>query len=630
MRVTAVLVVLMLITLPVNAYTFQGNVQHTGNFTSNAKIVPKLQWKTYVSGLVGSSPVVANGKVFVTNWYGWGNWQPGFYVLDANTGRILWNNSTIYGASTPFVYGDKVVVGGMVYSGSGWDYYGYLYIINLTTHEVKSVELDDHPSYYGIASSPIVYNGYIYVLTHSNGTLWKLDLDGNVIDRFTTGGLINPYTSPTAYDGKIFFAGNFSGDNRIYCVYTNLTEVWNRSVDSQIMDTPTIANVSGETLLLFTTKNYIYAFYLNGTLKDRYRLNGTISSPAVVDNKIYVGSKDGKLYCLTINSSGKFEVLWTFQANGKIDSSPAVANGVVYFATNTGEGTLYAIDASNGYELWHFRLLPPQNTWWNIMSSPFIYDGKLYIGADSGYVYCFNSSGVIGFNVNLTPLNVTVNVNGNSYQVRENTALGALLKASNYTNDSYEIYFNVTLDDSWYSQYGSFFISSIMGLGTQNVNSNWIYWSIWNETSPLSVGANLYTVRDGESIYYCYGDGSSLSNCIVLLNITTHVKPVGISNLRVNSARLGGNATAYVNVTSAESGWYVVVVSGLNDNGDYVAGISTFYLSEGQSLRVPVLIHVPQRNTAGTYKLFAGVYRLNDYPNNLIDWFGSVNCEVSS
>lgn len=154
------------------------------------------------------------------------------------------------------------------------------------------------------------------------------------------------------------------------------------------------------------------------------------------------------------------------------------------------------------------------------MSSPFIYDGKLYIGADSGYVYCFSSSGEIDFNVNLTPLNVTVNVNGKSYQVRENTALGALLKASNYTNDSYEIYFNVTLDDSWYSRYGSFFISSIMGLGTQNVNGNWIYWSIWNETSLLSVGANLYTVRDGESIYYCYGDGSSLSNCTVLLNIT--------------------------------------------------------------------------------------------------------------
>jgi len=629
MRLSVAITVLMLIALPVNAHTLQGDVQHTGNFTSSSKIIPKLEWKTYISGLVGSSPVVADGKVFVTNWYGWGSWQPGFYILDANTGRILWNNSTIYGASTPFVYGDKVIVGGMVYSGSGWNYYGYLYIINLTTKEVKSVELDDQPSYYGIASSPIVYDGYIYVLTHSNGTLWKLDLEGNVIDSFTTGGLINPYTSPTAYDGKIFFAGNSSGD-RIYCVYTNLTEVWNRSVDSQITDTPTIANVNGETLLIFTTKNYIYAFYLNGTLKDRYRLNGTISSPAVAYDKIYVGSKDGKLYCLTFNSSGKFEVLWTFQANGKIDSSPAVADGVVYFATNTGEGTLYAVDASNGYELWHYRLLPPQNTWWNIMSSPFISNGKLYIGADSGYVYCFNSSGEIDFSVNLTPLNLSLAVNGREYEIQENTALGALLKVSNYTTDSAEIYFNVTLDDSWYSRYGSFFISSIMGLGTRNVNGGWIYWSIWNETSPLSVGANLYTVRDGERIYYCYGDGSSLDSCRVLLNITTHVKPVGISSLTVNSAKVGGNVTAYVNVTSAESGWYVIVVSGLNDKGDYIAGISTFYLSEGRSLRVPVLIHIPQRNTAGTYKLYAGIYRLSDYPNNLIDWYGAVNCEVSS
>ncbi len=625
-----VLALALMSATPINACTFQGDIQHTGNFTSNAKIIPKLEWKTYLSGLVGSTPVIVNGKVFVTNWYGWEKWQPGFYVLDAETGKILWNDSDIYGASTPFVYGDKVVVGGMVYSGSGWDYYGYLYIINLTIKDVKSIMLDSQPSYYGIASSPIVYEGYIYVLTHSNGTLWKITLDGQIVKRFTTGGIINPYTSPTAYNGRIFFAGNFSGENRIYCVDTNLTEIWNRSVDSQITDTPTVARISGEDLLIFATKNYLYILYLNGTLKDRYPLNGTISSPAVAYNRIYIGSRDGKLYCFDFNSSGKLSVLWTFEANGKIDSSPAVSNGVVYFATNTGEGTLYAVDAFYGYEIWHYRLIPPTNAWYNIMSSPFIANGKLYIGADSGYVYCFNSSGEMDFNVTLSPINVTITISGRNYEVRQDTALGALLEASNYVTDGAEIWFNVTLDDSWYSQYGSFFISSIMGLGTQNVNGMWIYWSIWNETSMLQVGANLYYLSDNETIYYCYGDGSSLSNCSVLLKIKVHVKPVGISNLTVNSARLGGNATAWVNVSSAENGWYVVVVSGTNDQGDYIAGISTVYLSKGQSLRVPVLMHVPQRNTVGTYKLYAGIYRLSEYPSNLIDWFGAVNCEVSS
>ncbi len=607
------IIVLTLLTSTAAATTFHADNARTGNFTSE-KIIPVIAWKANITGLVDSSPIYSNGYVFVTNWYGWKSWQPGLYCINANDGSIVWRNENITGASSVVVFKGKLVVGSLS---------GKLFFVNISTGKIeKSLKLENSPSWWGIASSPLYYNGSIYVTTFSNGTLWKIDENGNVVAHFTTGGQISHYTSPAEYNGKIFFAGNDSS-NKLYCLDENLKEIWNFSVSSEIMNTPSI----GYGKVFFATKDRLYALNLNGSEAWNVSFNGTISSAAIAYGNIYIGSSDGYLYCFNATNGN---VVWKFKANGKIDSSPAVANGVVYFATNTPEGTIYALDASNGKLLWFYRLIPPSGSYYNIMSSPFLADNKLFIGADNGYVYCFNSSGEIDFKVKLSPTNETINVNGKNYEIRQDTALGALLEASSYTNDSAEIYFNVTLDDSWYQKYGSFFISSIMGFGTKNVNGKWIYWSIWNDTSPLSVGANLYFVRNGESINYCYGDGSSLDSCSILLKIKCNVTPAGVSNLTVTSARLAGNATAFVNIGSSKSGWFVVVVSGLNDKGDYIAGISTVYLKQGESLDVPVLIHVPQRNTVGTYKLYAGVYEFKDYPNKILAIYGPVDCKVVS
>ncbi len=616
MRLLWFVMLSVLLIVPANAM-LQGNVQHTGNYSASAEIIPKVAWKTYISGLVDCQPLVVDGRVFVSNWYGWKEWKPGLYCLNAENGEILWRNPKVTGASSVAYYDGKLYVGNLS---------GDFFVINATNGEViKEIRLEDHPSWWGIASSPIIYNGSVYVTTFSNGTLWKLDLKGNVLKKFTTGGTICPYVSPTAFEGRIFFAGNSSGD-RIYCVDENLSEIWNYSVDSQITGTPTVGKINGSYYLIFTTKKSLYVLDLNGNLIDRVPLNGTISSPAVAYNMIYVGAKDG-LYCFKLENGLK--LIWKFKTEGKVDSSPAVANGVVYFATNVKEGTLYALNAFNGNLLWFYRLKPPQGLYYNIMSSPFIYDDRLYIGTDSGYVYCFDSSGTIEFNVTLSPKNVTITIGGKRYEVREDTALGALLKASKYSTNDHEVFFNVTLDDSWYEKYGSFLISSIMGLGTKNVGGKWIYWSVWNETSQIPVGANLYYLSDGETIYYRYGDGT-INNSTVTLKINAEVSPIAITGVSVTPAKLCGNATAYVNVSSSKSGWFVLVVSGLNDKGDYIAGISTFHLSKGGSVRVPVLIHIPQRNSIGTYKLYAGVYELEGYPNDLIEIYGPVKCEVSS
>ena len=47
------------------------------------------------------------------------------------------------------------------------------------------------------------------------------------------------------------------------------------------------------------------------------------------------------------------EVKWAFKAQGPVRSTPAVANGAVYFGS--GDSCLYAIEGHSGREKWRFK-----------------------------------------------------------------------------------------------------------------------------------------------------------------------------------------------------------------------------------------------------------------------------------
>lgn len=74
-----------------------------------------------------------------------------------------------------------------------------------------------------------------------------------------------------------------------------------------------------------------------------------LSSPAVDERSVYVGSTDGRVYALDPGSGAE---QWRFQSKGPVNSSPAVREGLVYAASL--DGNFYAIDARTGTERWHF------------------------------------------------------------------------------------------------------------------------------------------------------------------------------------------------------------------------------------------------------------------------------------
>jgi outer membrane protein assembly factor BamB len=67
---------------------------------------------------------------------------------------------------------------------------------------------------------------------------------------------------------------------------------------------------------------------------------------------------------------------------GYVDSSPAVANGVVYIGS--GEG-VFALNASTGKQLWKYRMSRVSNP------SPAVANGVVYVGSDDHNVYALNA-----------------------------------------------------------------------------------------------------------------------------------------------------------------------------------------------------------------------------------------------
>ncbi len=84
-------------------------------------------------------------------------------------------------------------------------------------------------------------------------------------------------------------------------------------------------------------------------LHNRRGFSSVQSSPAVADGKVYVGSREGKVYALDA-STGAF--IWSYTTGNEVQSSPAVAGGIVFVGSI--DGKVYALSATNGALMWSY------------------------------------------------------------------------------------------------------------------------------------------------------------------------------------------------------------------------------------------------------------------------------------
>jgi outer membrane protein assembly factor BamB len=104
------------------------------------------------------------------------------------------------------------------------------------------------------------------------------------------------------------------------------------------------------------------------------------SSPAVSHGRVYVGSWDRNVYCFAMDTGA---LLWNYSTGDEVTSSPAVSDGKVYVCSQ--DSKLYCLDAVHGTLIWSFK------TGYLAESSPTVTDGRVYFGSSDGCLYCLNA-----------------------------------------------------------------------------------------------------------------------------------------------------------------------------------------------------------------------------------------------
>jgi len=119
----------------------------------------------------------------------------------------------------------------------------------------------------------------------------------------------------------------------------------------------------------------------SGTTLWEVRAKGTIGTiPTVADDVVVIGFLDNSKIVALSTSNG--EVLWSFETDSPVISSPAYSSNF-YFGSTTG--VVYAV-SKDGKELWHTK---PGG---GIETTPAVAFGRVFVGSDDGNLYALNET----------------------------------------------------------------------------------------------------------------------------------------------------------------------------------------------------------------------------------------------
>ena len=340
---------------------FRGGPTHEGVYASTSPTLKSLVWKFKTGGRVLSSPAVSGNRVYV------GSSDGRLYAIDRASGAERWR-FTSKGpiASSPAVHGELVYV-------SSLD--GNVYAIEGATGKqrwafaTKGERRFTAPGIHGamprtermpdpfdvFLSSPTIANNTVYIGS-GDQHVYALDAATGVLRwQFEAADVI--HASPAVANGLVYIG---SWDRNLYALdATTGRERWryttgNDTTDYNQIGIASSAAVAGGLVFVGGRDGHFHAVdATTGAPKWSHDNHGgwTIGSPAVRDGVVYFATSDGRRFKALGAATGavRFDL-----ANKAISfSSPALAGNAVYYGTS--DGWLHAVDIRTGKFLGHFQ-----------------------------------------------------------------------------------------------------------------------------------------------------------------------------------------------------------------------------------------------------------------------------------
>ncbi|MBV9271874.1 MAG: PQQ-binding-like beta-propeller repeat protein [Candidatus Eremiobacteraeota bacterium] len=216
-------------------------------------------------------------------------------------------------------------------------------------------------------------------------------------------------SSPVVSGGLVFVGSN---DGNLYAVrQRDGIERWHYPTRGSITSSPALFD---DTVYFASTDGYVYALRAqSGALRWRFRTVGEkrfrargihgikpanemmndpfdmfISSPAIWNETVFIGSGDGNIYALNA-ASGK--VRWRFATGDVVHATPAIAGGVVY--VGSWDRYFYALDAATGTLRWKFLTGDDEkiHNQIGIQGSAAVANGIVYFGSRDSHLYALDA-----------------------------------------------------------------------------------------------------------------------------------------------------------------------------------------------------------------------------------------------
>lgn len=341
------------------------DLARTGYTVDTGPTTSTLKWTFTTGNTIPSSPAVVDGVVYV------GNTDSELHAVNATDGSYIWN----YTVGNQIETG-PAVAGGRVFFSS---YDDKIWALNTSTgtHLWNFTTNDD------LRSSPLVSNEVVYIGS-DDGKLYALNASTGVhLWNYSTGNFIR---SAPSTDGEKVYVTSYA--KKVFAINISGNHTWNYTVETIGRNTAIFEN--GVVYLADSTELHAInasngSGLWNITIPDIDDVS--FCDSAVAEGRLFVGTtdvvdSDPRVYAFNITNDGS--ELWHIDVGAQVLSTPAVADGRVYFGSN--DGRVYAVNATSGSHIWNYSIGSA------VQSSPAIVGGIVYVGSANNKLYAFGPS----------------------------------------------------------------------------------------------------------------------------------------------------------------------------------------------------------------------------------------------